>query len=66
MNNKCMYLKFIGRDGSMGLRYGSNYKINLYTHGNRLIAYIHINSILTITCPYDTLIGFAKNWEVVK
>ena len=66
MNNECMYLKFIGRDGSMGLRHGNKYKVNLYTHGAGLIAHIRINMFLNVTCPYDTLIGFSKNWEVAK
>ena len=66
LNNKYLHLTFIGKDGSMGLKHGSKYKVELYTHCNQLVALIHINMFINITCTYDTLIGFSKNWEVSK
>lgn len=52
--------KFIGKDGSMGLKRGSIHTIKTSIHKN----------LLWVTweksfCPYKSLEAFLKNWEMV-
>ena len=55
-----MQLKFIGQDGSLGLRHGEIYKVDILSVGNRINAYIDSKF-----CPYDSLSAFMKNWEEI-
>ena len=55
--------KFIGRDGSMGFRNGSVYKLWIFYHyGKFLISRRDMNAT---AIPYDTMNAIKKNWEVV-
>jgi hypothetical protein len=58
-----MILKFIGKDGSLGLKHGEKYKVTLKTSGKYFIATIHVGWINQI-CPYGSVQAFAKNWEL--
>ena len=60
-----MYLKFIGTDGSMGLRNGHVYYVVL--EYNRGLFWVVIPKFFNqIDCPYETINAFAKNWELPK
>lgn len=59
-----MRLKFIGKDGSLGLTHGEYYKVSLYTANRMLVAYIHTGFLFDTCCPYETLNAFAKNWSL--
>ena len=59
-----MKLKFIGADGSLGLRHGEYYNVSLDTGCNMLIASIKTGWISDTFCPYETLQAFAKNWSL--
>lgn len=54
-----MLLRFIGTDGSMGLRHGRTYRlvINPWKAGVRILA--------PVVCPYETQKSFWRNWERV-
>lgn len=51
-----MRLRFIGQDGSMGLKFGQIYRLTIepWNNGVRITA--------PIVCPYDTEDGFWRNW----
>lgn len=55
-----MKFKFIGKDGSMGLKKGSIYEIKTSITHNLLWVTWNNNS-----CPYKNLESFLKNWEKV-
>lgn len=57
-NKEYMYLKFIGEDGSMGLRNGINYKVKI-TSDDAFI-WVHWNGG---ECPYLSPQSFAANWK---
>lgn len=59
-----MKLKFIGEDGSLGLKHGKKYEVELKTIGKYLIAIIDTGWISWTTCPYGSVQAFAKNWEL--
>ena len=59
-----MNLRFIGTDGSLGLRNGAMYKVKLITAGKYLIATINTEFCGKISCPYGSVQAFAKNWEL--
>ena len=60
-----MKLRFIGANGSMGLRYGKIYKVSLSTSNDYIIAEIKLNFCDNIiVCPYSSPQAFAKNWEL--
>lgn len=59
-----MNLRFIGADGSLGLKHGELYKVTLKTIGKYLIATIHTGWISDTVCPYGSVQAFAKNWEL--
>ena len=58
-----MNLKFIGTDGSMGLKHGEVYEVSVHcTFKDEVIRvkwYKHPNSI---ECPYSSPAAFAANW----
>ena len=53
-----MYLKFIGQDGSMGLRRGEIYKVKI-TSNKR---YMWVNIGMWWSCPYSSPQTLAENW----
>ena len=56
-----MYLRFIGTNGSMGLKKNRVYKTEVY-YRNGCIC---VRWALGLGCPYSTTKAFASNWEVV-
>lgn len=59
-----MKLRFIGTDGSMGLRNGHVYKVNVRSSGKYIIVFIEKNFLHRMECPYGSPQAFAKNWEL--
>jgi hypothetical protein len=57
--------KFIGRDGSLGLKKGNYYVIDLKTNifTKKVLAYIYDGKFIT-TCPYTSIKTFKQNWEL--
>lgn len=53
-----MYLKYIGKDLSMGLRSGQTYKVNVISKDH----YIWVEWGFCKVCPYESPGSFAKNW----
>ena len=53
-----MYMKFIGEDGSMGLRCGQIYKVKAFYQG----AYVYVSWGLFRMCPYESIKSLYKNW----
>lgn len=53
-----MKFKFIGKDGSMGLKNGEVYEIKTAIFQNLLWVTWNTNS-----CPYTNLEAFLANWE---
>ena len=62
-----MYLKFIGTDGSMGLKHGDIYDVYIETvcrfSGQILWTRIYTNGSFYIGCPYSSPQSFSANWE---
>lgn len=59
-----MLLKFIGKNGSMGLRNGCVYDCYISTRGNHI--YVTWNTGLgcvTMDCPYESISALNENWE---
>lgn len=50
--------QFVGSDGSLGLRAGNVYALDVYRSGGRL--WVHWNGGL---CPYDTTEALMRNWR---
>lgn len=68
---KIVYAKFIGADGSMGLRNGQSYYILLedvsdynILHSDWKYRASMLNNKSFFTCPYSSLESFSDNWEV--
>lgn len=59
-----MRLRFIGADGSLGLKHGQTYDIKLNTFGKYVIATIKTGWISDTICPYSSMQALAKNWEI--
>lgn len=59
-----MKLKFIGADGSLGLRHGKIYDLTLKTAVGYIIAIIKTGWISDTVCPYGSMKAFAANWEL--
>ena len=59
-----MKLRFIGRDGSMGLIHGNIYDVHIVSgKKNRLI---WASWRFDMACPYSSMAAFMANWEDVK
>ena len=62
-----MRARFIGTDGSLGLRHGRIYNIKLFpSRAKFLIVQIKTDWISDTVCPYKTLMGFYDNWEILE
>ena len=62
-----MRCKFIGMNGSMGLKRGKSYNVHIIEcmhRSKRIMAVIYLGDIFNrvIACPYSSLTAFAKNW----
>ena len=57
-----MLLRFIGQDGSMGLKHGEVYNVGLHSDTRFIWVHVRKSQIHQIKCPYDTPQAFAKNW----
>ena len=60
-----MKLRFIGADGSMGLKHGEVYKVRLGNTWAHIIVDIMDEDGYSMLCPYSSPQSFAKNWEAV-
>lgn len=57
-----MILRFIGANGSMGLKHGKTYSVSIKSQGEYIIVtWTTDNSIYR--CPYSSPKSFAANWE---
>lgn len=54
-----MHLKFIGKDGSMGLEHGKVYNVDIIDKHSCIWVKWGYNK----ECPYDSPQSFAANWE---
>lgn len=54
-----MLLRFIGTDGSMGLKRGNIYNCSIATRGND----IWVSWSWLCECPYSSISALAANWE---
>lgn len=59
-----MKLKFIGTDGSMGLRHGETYKVRVFSSGEYIVVEVYRDNG-AYGCPYSSLANLYKNWEDV-
>ena len=59
-----MKLRFIGTDGSLGLKHGAIYNVTLKTIDRYVVAIIKTGWISETICPYGSMQAFAKNWEI--
>lgn len=53
-----MYLRFVGANGSMGLKHGNVYNVDVNSDGKYLWVDWGKNK-----CPYSSFESFASNWE---
>lgn len=61
-------MKFVGKDGSMGLEYGRIYNVSIHT--NRQYIVVRWNKgpkrpYEPQSCPYDSLKAVLRNWKEV-
>lgn len=59
-----MKLKFIGEDGSMGLRTGEIYDTRIFIKGEYLWVEWKASLYSVKSCPYTSTQSFAQNWEL--
>lgn len=63
-----MNLRYVGKDGSMGLKHGEIYSVRIDSLPSD--EFIHVSwpvaLFKTKQCPYDSPAAFAANWEKVK
>lgn len=60
-----MKLKFIGKDGSLGLRHGQDYLVVVSSTGEHIVLHI-MKDKSGIFCPYSSPQTFAQNWTSAK
>lgn len=56
-----MLMKFIGKDGSMGLKHGKIYEVTIESR----YPYYWVRWGAYKACPYDSRYGLEANWEKV-
>ena len=63
-----MELKFIGKDGSMGLKHGKVYPVKIESHpyGSAIYVQWEVGKGIKRACPYSSPVTLAKNWEVAE
>lgn len=57
-----MKLKFIGKDGSMGLNHGNVYDITIFTENGHIVVRLGPHRY----CPYKSPQALAANWEATE
>lgn len=60
-----MLLRFIGEDGSMGLRKGKIYECSVYTAGGYFWIRWDNCGLNNPSCPYKSFKKLFENWEEV-
>lgn len=66
-----MFARFIGKNGSMGLKHGEVYEISLSEyHGLPCVHWAKLSGFLSLRnsedpCPYSSFKTLAENWEIV-
>lgn len=69
-----MFARFIGEDGSMGLKHGNVYEILLYDFKGMAVVSWRCGKISNLgiplyykkSCPYSDFKKLAENWEIVR
>lgn len=62
-----MRLKFIGADGSLNLRHGKIYDVEIHSTNYQIVAVIKNENTMRwreIVCPYGSPQALAKNWSL--
>lgn len=59
-----MICKFIGKNGSLGLKNGKIYEVNINKQGEKISAYIEKTYDTGVVCIYDSEQLFWDNWEI--
>lgn len=57
-----MKLKFIGKDGSMGLEHGNTYEVELTSTKLYIVLVWKANHEI-FKCPYSSLADLVENWS---
>lgn len=52
---------FIGKDGSMGFKYGKEYEFHTYCQRG----YLHLKTTNGLWCPYSNMEKLLENWRIV-
>lgn len=58
-----MYMRFIGKNGSMGLRCGQVYKTKIFAQGNYIFVKWSDGLMRSGCCPYSSPQSLALNWR---
>ena len=59
-----MLLKFIGEDGSMGLKKDTVYRVKISANFDRI--WVHVDGkTKVINCPYNSIKALLNNWEEI-
>ena len=58
-----MILRFIGKDGSMGLKHGVKYRVSIKSEDIYIIVTWADRYGKKRICPYSSPQSFADNWE---
>lgn len=61
-----MKLRFMGEDGSMGLKNGEVYETHIFIKGKFLWVEWKVNLFAVKSCPYSFTKAFAQNWELAS
>lgn len=65
-----MTMQFVGADGSMGLRHGELYHVEIKTSfcfsGPCLWARVYKDGQYYLDCPYSSMSAFVNNWKEVR
>lgn len=61
-----MFLRFIGEDGSMGLKHGQVYRCQIYTDDGFICVSWKRKWLTNRMCPYRSLKALTENWETVE
>ena len=62
-----MLFRFVGKDGSLGLKKNFTYEVIAHIGDNDVVARIWRPRFgMWITCPYSSLSLFLQNWKEVK
>ena len=61
-----MKLRFVGEDGSMGLKNGEGYETHIFIKEKLLWVEWKVNVFAVRPCPYSSTKAFAQNWELAS